>query len=417
MRIETDRALIVANAESTRFLTVEITAPEKPGKAERTPVNVALVLDRSGSMGGQKIELAREAVAQAIRLLDTRDRLAIVVFDEQIDVVLESTLASPEAKALAERRLAEIDARGSTNLHAGWRKGADEVLRHITADPAATANRVLLLTDGQANAGTTDPDSLAAVAAELRAKGVATTTFGVGADFDEELLSRLATSGGGHFYFIEQPRQIPDLLRSELGEALEIVAPEAELVISAGDDVMVAVLNDLPVARVQTDFRIRLGDLVSGQVVRVVVQLLFASRLEGTAGKVQCRLADRAGALFPRPMGVEWMAADRDANAQQPVNSDVLVAAAEQIAARVSSAALAANRAGQFDKALELLTGGAKALRELGPIRAIERLARELERKRDKYSSRMNPIVAKQMHYESYRVSMSREPTGKARRS
>ena len=84
--------------------------------------------------------------------------------------------------------------------------------------------RVLLLTDGLANQGVVDPGELAATAARLRTEGVTTSTFGVGADFDEELLARLATQGGGHFYFIEQARQIPDFFASELGEALEVTA-------------------------------------------------------------------------------------------------------------------------------------------------------------------------------------------------
>ena len=77
--------------------------------------------------------------------------------------------------------------------------------------------------------------------------GIATSTFGLGADFDETLLSRLATEGGGHFYFIESPRQIPDFLASELGETLDVVAPDAAFVVNGGPDVRIAILNDFPV--------------------------------------------------------------------------------------------------------------------------------------------------------------------------
>ena len=416
MRIETDCGLIAANAASSRFLTIEITAPEKPRKADRAPVNVALVLDRSGSMAGRKIELARKAVKQAVQLLDSRDRLAIVVYDEQVDVVLESTPASAEAKALALARLAEIDARGSTDLHAGWVRGAAEVLRHHFVSGDAPAARVLLLTDGLANVGTIDHDALEGVAADLRSEGVATTTFGLGADFDEELLARLATAGGGHFYFIEHPRQIPDVLTSELGETLEVVAPDAELVVSGGDDVTFVVLNDMPAVRSRHDLHVRLGDLVSGQVLRVVLQLQWAAHPDGTVAAVECRLTDRASALFPQPMRVEWMAAGREANAAQPVNMDVRVAVAEMMAARITSSALAANRAGEFDTAADLLARGAEALRELGDHPAIERLVRELERRRDEFSNVMSPMLAKELHFAAYSRSASREPDGKAQR-
>jgi hypothetical protein len=142
----------------------------------------------------------------------------------------------------------------------------------------------------------------------------------------------------------------------------------------------------------------------------------MAPRLESTRARVECQLADRAGALFARPMPVEWMAADREAHASQPVNVDVLVAAAKQMAVRISSQALAANRAGDFDKAAELLTRGAEALRAIGDVPAIERLARELERRRDEYAAPLNAIFAKQAFYDLHCLSASREPDGKARR-
>jgi hypothetical protein len=131
---------------------------------------------------------------------------------------------------------------------------------------------------------------------------------------------------------------------------------------------------------------------------------------------VECRLTDRASVFFPQPMRVEWLAAGRDANASQPVNMDVRVAVAEMMSARITSSALAANRAGEFDKAADLLARGAEALRELGDHPAIERLARELERRRDEFSVEMSPMLAKELHFAAYSRSVSREPDGRARR-
>ena len=132
---------------------------------------------------------------------------AAVEADGVVKIVPEA-----EAKTLAEKRLRSLDARGSTDLAAGWQAGAGQFLGNpssaqpaiVDADPA----RVLLLTDGLANAGETNPDTLAATAADLRRRGVVTSTFGVGADFDEQLMSRIASAGGGHFYFIEQAAQM-----------------------------------------------------------------------------------------------------------------------------------------------------------------------------------------------------------------
>ncbi|MGH8545902.1 MAG: vWA domain-containing protein, partial [Gammaproteobacteria bacterium] len=118
-----------------------------------------------------------------------------------------------------------MDARGTTALAEGWFRGAEQVALH---QDERCVNRVLLLTDGLANVGVTDPDQLEAHA-ELHRRGIQTTTFGVGADFDEALLERIALAGGGNFYFIEDAKQIPDFLTSELGEILEVVARDVAI--------------------------------------------------------------------------------------------------------------------------------------------------------------------------------------------
>lgn len=150
-------------------------------------------------MAGRKIEMARRAVDHAIRLLNERDRLAVVCYDTEIGTLVGATAATSEARELALARLARIDARGGTDLCGGWLRGAGEIAepepspRETAGAMDDSVRRVLLLSDGQANHGETDPDVLARHAAELRTRGVATSTFSLGADFDEVLMARLAT--------------------------------------------------------------------------------------------------------------------------------------------------------------------------------------------------------------------------------
>ena len=367
MNIQTDRALIPAGSASVRYLTVTITAPARPQRNERPALHVALVLDRSGSMAGRKIEMARKAVEHAVRLLNERDRLALVCYDTEIDTLLGATAATPEAKALALSRLRTIDPRGSTDLCGGWLRGAHEL---GTPEPN-TINRVLLLSDGLANHGETNPDTLAHRAAELSAKGIATTTFGVGADFDERLMSRLATEGGGRFYFIEQPAQIPDFFTSEIGEALEVVARDARLVIAGDAGVEIGCLNEFSAETTSggVDLHVRLGDLVSAQTLTVVIAVRCAAQSEGDKAAVTLRLTDRDAALFPQPMVVEWRATDDATDAAQPVNNDVLIEVAQLLAARARAAALDANRRGDFNNATEILQGCGRELARPRPRR------------------------------------------------
>ena len=241
MDIQTDRELIRAAGKSRRYLLVRLRAPEPVQVTKRPPVNVAIVLDRSGSMDGSKLQLAKEATRKALGLLGRQDRFSLVVYDDQIDVLVESTGASAESLDLALRKLDSIAARGSTDLGTGWLRGCEQVAAHL-ADEAV--GKCLLLTDGLANRGITSHDDLAGHGEQLRARHVNTSTFGIGVDFDERLLAAMARAGGGHFYYIRTAAQIPDFLTSELGETLEVVARDVRVELSAPEGVSLRLLSD-----------------------------------------------------------------------------------------------------------------------------------------------------------------------------
>lgn len=443
MQIQSDRAFVPAGTNAVRYLTIKITAPEKQQRKDRAGVNVSLVLDRSGSMGAPaaatsaeargawrgggaprdflmtKMTMARKAVDHAVRLLDSRDQLGVVVYDNEVDVLLDRTSASPEAKALAAKRLAKVDARGATNLHEGWAKGLALL---AGAEPPA---RVLLLSDGLANEGQTDAVVLAARAAEFRDRGITTSTFGVGADFDETLMSRLATEGGGHFYFIEDAKQIPDFLASELGETLDVVAHDAHLELRCTSDTAIDVLNELKVERFQLKddesarlVRVRLGDLAAGQEHIIVLAVALGSRADGERVRLECRTLDRDNALFPGVWPVEWTAVPEAANQSQPVNIDVILTAATLRAERFRAAALELNRSGRFDEAKAHLKQGADAILAMAPADArLQSLAAELEAEMDNYAAPMSALEMKNVLYQSVNLRAGRTSEGRARRN
>jgi Ca-activated chloride channel family protein len=217
VNIQTDRTLIKSSAHSNRHALVTFSAPDSPQSSTRPPVNVAFVLDRSGSMDGEKIRLAKSALVQALRMLRQTDRFAVVFYDNLVDLVVPSTLASGEAIANATRRIEAIVARGSTDLCGGWLRGCEQIAEHLDANQIG---KCLLLTDGLANQGIVEPAAIEQHARELRARGVATTTLGLGRDFNEELLRQMADAGGGRSYYISGAAQIADTLTSEVGETL-----------------------------------------------------------------------------------------------------------------------------------------------------------------------------------------------------
>src|SRR4051812_31435433 len=157
---------------------VELTAPAAP-VWERAPLDIALVVDRSGSMGGQKLAAVKACGAYLARRMGAGDRLAVVAYDDAIDLV------APLAPVELHRLLAALGALGpggSTNLSGGWLKGLEQ-LRGTQREEAV--RRILLLTDGLANVGITEPGALVGLAEQARQAGIGTTTIGVGDDFDE----------------------------------------------------------------------------------------------------------------------------------------------------------------------------------------------------------------------------------------
>lgn len=189
---------------SRRLLMASVTCDEPAAAQEREPLRVALVIDRSGSMSGPKLEITREAVARFIRTLHPEDRVAIVAYDDQVDVVCDLRAPSEELARFVER----IEAGGSTNLYGGWVRGAKLVGR---------GGRVVLLSDGQANHGRfTDAVSLSEHAAlSYQRYSLTTTTIGVGQDYDEALMAGMARHGGGAHYFAHSADAIMDAFSRE----------------------------------------------------------------------------------------------------------------------------------------------------------------------------------------------------------
>lgn len=414
--IRADRRFVRPSVRSDRYALAHVEAPVRETPAARPAVTVALVLDRSGSMADAKLRLARRAVEQALRGLEPRDRFSLVVYDDRIDVLVESTAASEEAKKLALSRLAAVEARGSTNLTEGWLRGCEQVGAALEPE---VVGRVLLLTDGLANAGITDPAEIEQHATELRRRSVATTTFGVGADFDERLLQAMARAGGGHFYFIATPAQIPDYLASELGEALEVTAREAVLEVETTPGMVVEPLSGHAAEQVAPGVtRLQIGDLVSGQELDVVLRLNFPRAGVGESATATFCLRDRDGALPDRTERLAFDYADHRTNDLQPRDRDVDRIVAGLYAARVRQEAVALNRRGDYRAASRALIAVARRIRGYaGDDPELNDLVRRLEREAQEFSVDMPELSRKTVFYASANVAMMRSPEGRARRT
>lgn len=414
--VRTDRTLIRAGARSTRYLLVSYTAPEATPRAERVPVNVALVLDRSGSMDGErKFELACQATKQALAMLRPDDRFTLVVFDTDIDTLARAQHATATAKRDALAALSEIGPRGGTDLCGGWMTACEALAEGLAAD---SVSRALLLTDGQANHGETDPERLALHASALRARGIATSTFGVGSDFDERLLENIAHEGGGNFSFIASAEQIAEFLTGELGEALETTVRGANLEITLPAGASATPLNRFRHAMTPSGkLRVQLGDLVSGQEVLAVVAIEFAKGEPGEAASVGVVLAGDGAQAVDEEATLMWTYATHSANDRQTRDRTVDREVAKLYAARARAEATEANRAGDLERARRAMMGVARRIESYaGSDTELLAVTQSLQEDLPQFEVPMDLMSLKMQHFQASSNVKGRDERGRARR-
>jgi Ca-activated chloride channel family protein len=268
---------VVAATGGQATLLLRLTTAARPSSNPRAPLDVAFVLDRSGSMAGDKLDLAKQAVHVAAGFLREEDRAALVTFDHEVAVVHDAQPATPRSKTALRLALPGIDAGGSTDLGAGWLTGCREISDNgsMTLDgpPQARVRRVLVLTDGHANVGITDPTELTHHAHQLRQRGIGTTTLGIGVDFDEALLSGMAEAGGGNFQFIARPDQLRSFFERELQELLNVAAIGLTLNVTSPPGVRFDLVNAFPATRQGKALTISVGDLPAGETLDLIFEV------------------------------------------------------------------------------------------------------------------------------------------------
>lgn len=260
--------------ETALVVRVQAERMALPVDAGRAPLDIAFALDRSGSMSGPaKIDLVKEAVIAATHHLTAADRVALVTFDHEVEVLHELRLADASGKRRVERMLAGVQARGSTNLSGGWLTACQQLAVGGRVDGTPRLQRALVLTDGLANEGVTEPHALVTHATELRHRGIDTTTIGVGRHFDEILLSGMAEAGGGSFEYIADTAMLRPFFEKELGDLMDIVAVRPTLAITFPDGVRGRLVNAFPVDRRGKTVTVDLRDLAGGDTLDLVFDI------------------------------------------------------------------------------------------------------------------------------------------------
>ncbi len=273
----------------------------------RAPLNLSLVLDRSGSMSGSSLEYSKRACQFVIDQMQEQDLLNMVAFDEEVITVFEPQRVTH--KDMMNQKVAAIHSGGCTNLSGGLIQGAQYVKRN---NQEGMVQRVILLSDGHANEGIVDRNKLAAIAKEYNHSRIGITTIGLGDGFDEELMEGIADGGGGNFYYVEKPDDIPGIFAKELQGLLSVVAQHVHLTVKPADNVQVTRVYGYDAVSNDKSLDIKLGDLYHQEVKSLLLEVSFYPHTAGshpilelewnyidvTETAVECRITQSVQAEF-----------------------------------------------------------------------------------------------------------------------
>jgi Ca-activated chloride channel family protein len=339
LNLELGQDLLPANTKHTSYIRIGLEGLPLPSREVRAPINVALVLDRSGSMQGEKLRHAKQAAIMALDYLRSDDTLSVVVYDDMVSVLVPATTL--HNKGQVRRAIQSIEPRGRTALFAGVSKGAAELRKYVEEN---RVNRVILLSDGLANVGPSTPSELGRLGRRLGGQGISVTTIGLGLGYNEDLMVRLAGASDGNHVFAETPSELAQVFRNEFGDLASIIAQDVIIIINCGDGVR-------PLRMLGRDAEIR------GNRVEARLNQLYAEQEKYLLLEIETPAGRSGEALDLASVEVSYndlIAKQRDklsgqaqarysasaAETERSMNKKVLVSASEQIGAEMDDEAL-----------------------------------------------------------------------------
>ena len=266
--------MVALDQEDHVTVLVDLVAPENAQNAQRPGRTLLLLLDRSGSMSGEPLEGAKDAISRLVRRLAPQDCFGLVTFDDQAAVVLPPMLMADHNMEMLQRTIAGIDTGGMTDLSAGYLLAIREAKRSLASTGHASAT-LLLVSDGHANGGITDPGRLRDVATKALESGITTSTLGLGLGYDEYLLQEITSGGNGNHRFAPNIDTAVNEIQHTVTDLLDVSVLAATLRITTIDQYVdgIEIRQDVPVWREPGALVVNLGDMYSGEERKLLVKL------------------------------------------------------------------------------------------------------------------------------------------------
>lgn len=364
-RVELDRALLPVGDRETAIVKITLDAPKPPRRTKRPRVNLSIVLDRSGSMGGKKLERAKEAAIEALRRLGSGDMFSLVIYDHQVETLVPAQNASNTE--WIESRIRQIRSGGNTALFAGVSQGAAEIRKHVEGE---FVHRIILLSDGLANVGPNSPSDLGRLGTGLIKEGISVTTVGVGTDYNEDLMAQLAQNSDGNTYFVENSRDLPRIFSEELGDVLSIVANKVTLQIECGAGVIPLRIVGRPGRIRGRTVELHLNQLYGGQEKFALVEVQLPATPHGKRAHIATARVSYVDP-FTREAQISTAAATGTFSAdrskvERSADRAVVIPHALNVSAVAQEKAIQLADESKRDEAVAVLQAAARDLRLLG---------------------------------------------------
>ncbi len=364
--------------QSDQFLTLEVTGKELPG-ATRSPVNLALVLDRSGSMSGQKLADAKQAARVLVGQLRDEDRLAIVHYGSDV-----RAFSSAQATAAnRERMLRYVDGifdDGGTNIGDGLSAGRDQLLSGLKE---FRVNRVILISDGQPTEGLTDHSDLVNIVRQIRTHGISVSSIGVGTDFNEDLMQAFSEVGAGSYAYLQDSLRLSNIFQRDLQAATTQVARNVILNLDLPEGTSLGEVLGYSSTQVGNQIQISLPDFSSGQLERVVVRLVVRAGRVGQAVDVAKLALGYRDLLKDAPAEalaqLTAMVTDRQEEITLHQDKDATVYATRARSARNTHEAAESLKRGDRQRAVELLQQNQVLFREAASVAGAPAVAADVK--------------------------------------
>ncbi len=384
LNLEMGQDLLPAKTSHKSYIRIGLEGLKLPSRKTRPPINVALVLDRSGSMSGEKLQQAKSAAIMALDYLQPEDTLSVVAYDSEVEVLVPAT--SLRRKISIVSAIEGIEAGGSTALFAGVSKGAAELRKFIEDN---RVNRIILLSDGMANVGPSKPSELGRLGRKLGGEGIAVTTIGLGLGYNEDLMVRLAGTSDGNHVFVESPSELATVFRNEFGELVSVIAQDVIISIHCHNGVRpIRVLGrdaEIRGSRVEA----RLNQLYAEQEKYLLLEVETPSGQIGNTldvASVEVSYNDLTSKRKERNKlsgQAQARYAESIAEARKSINKKVLVSATEQIGAEMDDKALELKEKGDVAGASAVFRRKAEYLEENATALDSEKLKKQSKSSRE----------------------------------